>query len=128
LNAVLTAQEIEAILTRGHECEQSECAVEDVNSLIAELQEQQHILYERIQEVDKMIKALHVMNHSEERKVDEVRDTLRAIFRLFAMGNKASGNDYPAMSRATGYSGDVGDGPTDAYKALNPKPWKAKSP
>ena len=26
---------------------------------------------------------------------------------------------------ATGYSGDVGRGSTTAYKALNPKPWKA---
>jgi hypothetical protein len=23
-----------------------------------------------------------------------------------------------------GFSGDIGDGPTDAYKALEPKPWK----
>lgn len=41
--------------------------------------------------------------------------------------DKASGNDYPSLSKPTGWSGEVGDGPTDAYKALNPKPWKEKS-
>jgi hypothetical protein len=36
-----------------------------------------------------------------------------------------SENYYPSLSKPTGYSGEVGSGPTDAYKALNPKPWKA---
>jgi len=109
---------------RGHECEKSECSLEDVNSLIAELQDRQQKLYERVQSIDKMIKSLEIMNHSSDRNVDEVRDTLRALFRVFAMSPKASGNDYPSLSRPTGYSGEVGKGPTDAYKALNPKPYK----
>jgi len=52
LRAVLTADELEAILMRGHECEKSECSLEDVSSLIAELQEQQHKHYERVQRID----------------------------------------------------------------------------
>jgi hypothetical protein len=43
------------------------------------------------------------------------------------MGAVASGNDYKSTGIATGYSGEVGDGPSDAYKSLNPKPWKKTS-
>ena len=39
---------------------------------------------------------------------------------LFAQA-KASGNDYPALSRPTGYSGEVGDGPKTAFDVLDPK-------
>ena len=52
--------------------------------------------------------------------------TLIVIFRsnssliLFAQA-KASGNDYPALSRPTGYSGEVGDGPKTAFDVLDPK-------
>ena len=121
----MTLEEIEAIIQKGHECEESECSLSDVNDLIDTLQEQQHILYERLQDVNKMVESLSILNEAGDRQEDEVRETVRAIFRIFAMSAKASGNDYPALSKATGYSGEVGDGPTDAYKALNPKPWKA---
>jgi hypothetical protein len=110
---------------KGHECEQGECSISDVDMLIGELMEQQHILSERVLEVENMVKSLEILNGSDEREVDEVRETVRAIFRVFAMSDKSSGNDYPALSKPTGYSGEVGSGPTDAYKALNPKPWKA---
>jgi hypothetical protein len=65
------------------------------------------------------------VNSKDDRKVDEVRETVRALYRVFQLGSKASNNDYPSLSRPTGYSGDVNDGPTDAYRALKPKPWKA---
>lgn len=121
----MTAEELEAIITKGRECEAGECTVSDVDILIGELMEQQHILSQRVKEVDNMIKSLEVLNGSDERETDEVRETVRAIFRVFQMSARGSGNDYPALTKPTGYSGDVGDGPTDAYKALNPKPWKA---
>ena len=124
MNAVLTPQELEAVIARGHACEKGECSIDDVDGLIAELQEQQHNLNERIKESDNMIKSLEILNGADDRDHDEVRDTVRAIFRLFSMGDKASGNDYPSLGMPTGYSGEVGNGPTDAYKALNPKPWK----
>lgn len=127
LNAVLTPQEIEAVIKRGHACEHGECSVDDVDGLIAELQEQQHNLNERINEMDNMIKSMEILNGADDRDHDEVRETVRSIFRLFSMGAEASGNDYKSSGMATGYSGEVGSGPTDAYKALNPKPWK-KSP
>ena len=93
--------------------------------LIGELMEHQHNLSERLTEINNMITSLEVLNDSDNRKVDQVRETVRAIFRVFQMSAKSSGNDYPALSKPTGYSGEVGSGPTDAYKALNPKPWKA---
>ncbi len=112
-------------MSKGHACEAGECSVDDVDNLLGTLIEQQHILNERLTELDNMIKSLEVLNGSDNRKVDEVRETVRALFRVFQMSAKASGNDYPSLSRPTGYSGEVGSGPTDAYKALNPKPWKA---
>lgn len=120
----MTPQELEAILMKGHECEEGGCSVDSVESLIAELQEQQKILSDRIKKVDGMILSMKTLNNASDRNVDEVRETVRSIFRIFAMGAKASGNDYPSLSKPTGYSGEVGTGPTDAYKALNPKPWK----
>ena len=122
---MLTMEEIDAILQKGNNCEEGECTVAEVDDLIQELQDQQHQLYERIKNVDKMVKSLEVMNMAEDREVDEVRETVRAVFRLFAMSDKASGNDLHPLSKPTGYSGEVGSGPTDAYKALNPKPWKS---
>ncbi len=71
-----------------------------------------------------MVKSLEILNDADDRDHDEVRETVRAIFRVFAMGAEASGNDLPSTGIATGWTGEVGGGPTDAYKALNPKPWK----
>lgn len=128
LSAVLTSKEIDAIIARGHNCEKGECSVDDVDGLISELQEQQRNLRDRIDEMNKIIKSLEVLNSAKDRDHDEVRETVRAIFRLFSMGAKASGNDYPSLGLPTGYSGEVGSGPTDAYKALNPKAWKNSTP
>ena len=116
---------MDTIISKGHHCEKGECGIDDVDDLISQLQEQQHLLYDRIKEMNTMVTALENLNEDDSRNVDEVRETVRAIFRLFAMSDKASGNDYPALTKPTGFSGEVGDGPTDAYKALNPKPWKA---
>ena len=116
---------MDTIISKGHHCEKGECSIDDVSDLIDQLQEQQHLLYERINEMNVMVTSLENLNEDDSRNVDEVRETVRAIFRLFAMSDKASGNDYPALTKPTGFSGEVGDGPTDAYKALNPKPWKA---
>merc|ERR1712232_606407 len=56
-----------------------------------------------------------------EAKTDEIRETVRALYRVFQLGDEASGNDYPALSRPTGWSGEVGNGPTTAYDCLPPK-------
>ena len=63
-----------------------------------------------------MVSHLQNLNESKKREKEDVRAYVKDLLRVF---------DTSSGGFATGYSGDVGDGPTDAYKALNPKPWKA---
>jgi hypothetical protein len=63
-----------------------------------------------------MIGHLQHINEKEERKTDEVRSFVRDMLRVF--------DTNKPMAFPTGFSGDVGDGPTTAYDALPPKPWK----
>jgi hypothetical protein len=65
-----------------------------------------------------MIGSLQHINEKEERKTDEVKAFVRDMLRVFASGKPIV---FPA-----GFAGDVGSGPTDAYKALKPKPWSSK--
>ncbi len=116
-----TSEELEEIIMKGRECEQGECSISDVDLLLEDLMEQQHLLSDRVKEVENMIKSLEIMNNADDREVDEVRETVRAIFRVFQMSAKKTNVKF----NPAGFSGDVGSGPTDAYKALNPKPWKA---
>jgi hypothetical protein len=125
---LLTEQESAEIMAKSLECADGECSIEDVENLLSDLKEQQKVLTGRLAEVTQMISSLYGVNKDDERKVDEVRETVRAIARLFLMGDKASGNDYPALSKPTGWTGDVGKGATTAYDALPPKKWKNPSP
>jgi len=128
LFGLLTEEETSEIMAKSLECADGECSIEDVENLLTDLKEQQLVLTARLEEVTQMIKSLGDVNKDEERKVDEVRETVRAIARLFLMGDKASGNDYPSLSKPTGWSGDVGKGSTTAYDALPPKKWKNPNP
>mmetsp|Transcript_20405 Transcript_20405/g.38344 ORF Transcript_20405/g.38344 Transcript_20405/m.38344 type:complete len:164 (-) Transcript_20405:166-657(-) len=121
---LMSPEELDGLMTNGRECEEGECSIDDVDDLIGELLEQQKLLYNRVQELKDMIKGLEALNADDSRNVDEVKETVRAIVRIFQMGAAASGNDYPALSRPTGYSGEVGDGPKTAYDVLSPKPYK----
>lgn len=121
LKITLSPQALENIISKGHHCEKGECTFADVEELIAELQEQQHNLHERILKVDTMIESLEVINSAGNRDTDEVRATVKAIFNVFSQsGAPKKKVKVPPM----GYSGDVGSGSSDAYKSLNPKPWK----
>merc|ERR1712226_851087 len=112
---VMSAEEIDTLIARAHDCEESECSIDDVDNLITALKEQKSSLFSRIEEVDKMVKSLEILNEDgDDRDVDEIFETVKAIFRLFSLEPKAN----PALHRASGYSGEVGNGPTDAYKAL----------
>ena len=124
----MSPSENEAILKQAGDCYEGECSIDEVDDLIAILQAQQKELHARVNEVKGMINSLESVNSKDERKVDEVRETVRAIFRIFQLGDKASGNDYPKLSRPTGWSGEVGDGPTTAYDALPPKRVTKKTP
>ena len=109
----------------ANDCAEGECSLDDVDELISVLQQQQKELSARVEDVKSMISQLESMNRNDDRKVDEVRETVRALFRIFQMGAKSSGNDYPSLSKPTGWSGEVGDGPQSAYDALPPKKWTA---
>mmetsp|Transcript_27478 Transcript_27478/g.42637 ORF Transcript_27478/g.42637 Transcript_27478/m.42637 type:complete len:158 (-) Transcript_27478:217-690(-) len=121
VQALMSEEETKSIINSAHDCADSECSVEDVEMFLSELKEQQIILRNRLSDVTKMIDELGHVNIGTDRKVDEVRETVRAIARLFMMGDKASGNDYPMMGTPMGYSGEVGEGPKTAYDVLSPK-------
>lgn len=105
-------------------CAEGECSLDEVQDLIDVLKVQQKELYSRVENVKSVISSLETMNAKPNRETDEVRETIRALYRVFQLGDKASGNDYPSLSKATGWSGDVGKGPQTAYDSLPPKKWK----
>lgn len=82
----MTAAEIDAIISEAESCAEGECALDEVENLINNLQEQQSMLSKRISEIDGLVKELEHVNGKDERPVDEVRETVRAIFRIFALG------------------------------------------
>jgi len=124
----MTPQETKTILSKAEECTEGECEVDDVQELISILKAQQKELHDRVQKVKSTVHALEKINSSTDRETDEVRETVRAVFRIFQLGDKASNNDYPSLSKATGWSGEVGDGPTTAYDALPPRKYKKDAP
>lgn len=126
--SLMTQSESDALITKVNDCAESECGIDDVSELIYTLQEQQKELSDRLEQVRKMIQALDQVNGADDRKVDEVRETVRAIFRIFSMGDKPSGNKYPSLTKPVGWSGEVGKGPTTAYDALSPKRISKKQP
>jgi hypothetical protein len=122
---LMEPEEVDKLMTQANDCADGECSLDDVTELISILKEQQSEIYQRVEKIKGMIKSLEEVNKRDDRAVDEVRETVRALFRVFQLGAKASGNDYPALSKPTGWSGEVGDGPKTAYDALPPKPYKA---
>ena len=117
----MSASENEAVLKHAKDCVDGECSLDDVDDLISVLQEQQQELSSRLSQVTALRESLQKVNSEPHRPVDEIRETVRAIFRVFQLGDKASGNDYPSLTKPMGYPGDVGKGPTTAYDALSPK-------
>jgi hypothetical protein len=114
-NLVLTEEEITAILDKAHTCVESECAVDDVDSLIAELKEQQKVMSTRLQNIMNVIAHLQHANDEKERNKEDVRKIVKDMLRVFTNSDG---------SFAMGFSGDIGKGSTTAYDALPPKPWK----
>jgi hypothetical protein len=58
------------------------------------------------------------VNENDSRETDDVRVLVQDTLRVF--------NRDPPKYRATGYSGDVGKGSSDAYDVLSPKKWTPK--
>ena len=115
-NLIMTEDEITAILDKAHGCVESECAVTDVNDLIIELKDQQKVLNTRLETIMNVVAHLQQANEQEKRKTDDVRAIVKDMMRTFTIQDGKF---------AMGFTGDIGDGPTTAYDALPPKPWKA---
>ena len=156
----MSQEETANIMHKAEDCVAGECSLDQIDDLIDVLKSQQRELYDRVNQVKEMVETLEKVNSkADERSVDEVRETVRAIFRVFQLGDKvrsfrvfcrrwkivvgltllrlertisdlmllymqASGNDFPSLSKPTGWSGEVGSGPTTAYDALPPKQMK----
>lgn len=118
-NLIMTENEITAILDKAHGCVDSECAVNDVDDLIAELKGQQSVLNDRLGNIMNVVAHLQQANAQETRKTDDVRAIVKDMLRVFTTSDGKF---------AMGFSGEVGDGATTAYDALPPKPWKAPTP
>jgi hypothetical protein len=87
---IMTAQELDLIISEAESCANGECALDEVENLINNLMEQQKMLTSRIGEIDNLVKDLEHMNGKDVRSTDEVRETVKAIFRVFALGVSCS--------------------------------------
>ncbi len=114
-HVLLSEDDTAAMIEKAHDCAEGECSVDDVSELIAELKSQQKEMSTRLEEIMNMVAHLQHLNENEKRKKDDVRAYVKDLLRVFGDNSKGF---------ATGFSGDIGDGPTTAYDALEPKPWK----
>lgn len=88
--SLMTESENEALISKANDCVGGECSLDEVGDLIDVLKAQQKELAERVKEVKKVIDTLEHVNEKDERKVDEVRETVRALFRVFQLGESLS--------------------------------------
>jgi hypothetical protein len=95
---LMTAKEIQSIISEAEACAAGECALDEVEGLITNLLAQQSQLSKRIAEIDGLIKELEHVNGRDNRPTDEIRETVRAIFRIFAMGVSSSTVTICALS------------------------------
>lgn len=109
---LLSEEETQAILQHGMECVESECSVDDVSDLVANLKDQQEILNKRLTNVMNMVAHLQEANRKEDR--DEVRSFVHDLLNVFS-------RDQPLVKPSgLGYT----KGPFDSYDVLGVKPWK----
>lgn len=87
---LMSSTDIDRILADATACVEGECALDDVSALLSNLLAQQSLLSSRINEIDKLVSSLESSNgvgsSGAERPVDEMRETVRAIFRIFSVG------------------------------------------
>lgn len=114
---LLSEEETNSIIEKAQDCAEGECSIDDVSGLIAELKGQQHEMSARLEEIMNMVAHLQTANEGDKRKKDDVRAYVRDLLRVF---------DTSSGGFATGFSGEIGDGPTTAYDALPPKKWSPK--
>lgn len=84
-NALLSEQETQKILESGSNCLDTECAVDDVASLLFDLKDQEKLLSSRLNAITKMLEDLEEANKKtkvEER--DEVKMFVRDLLWVFS--------------------------------------------
>ena len=119
LALIMSDEETEAILRTIEDCsEHTQCGVDDVSSLLYELKQQEKEMTARLNSIDTVIQQLKEMNDTA--KTDNDRDAVRAFVRDMLRVFHQGGPAFPA----SGFTGDIGDGPMTAYDALPPKKWK----
>jgi hypothetical protein len=123
----MSKEETDSIMSTASDCVEGECSLDEIDGLISLLRDQQKELSVRVGQIKEMVNTLESVNAADDRSVDQIRETVRALFRVFQLGDKASGNNYPSLSKPTGWSGEVGKGSTTAYDALPPKKMKKSS-
>lgn len=114
---LLNNEETEQVLKTAGDCIEGECSLDEVSELLALLKDTEKELESRLDKVMNMVSHLQHLNDKDERESGEVRAFVKDLLRVF---NTDKPKNFPS-----GFSGDVGDGPTTAYKALSPKKWSA---
>ena len=108
-NVLLSQEETDAIISKADACIESECSIDDVSELIKELKEQETILSNRLVDVMNMVAHLQKINtHGRDR--DEIKAFVQDLLRVFSHED--------TKHFATGFSGDIGKGPSTAYDAF----------
>lgn len=79
----MTEDEITAVLNKAQGCVDSECAVADVDDLIAELKDQQKVLNTRLETIMNVVAHLQHANEQKQRKTDDVRAIVKDMLRVF---------------------------------------------
>ena len=84
-----------------------------VNDLLVDLRGQKRVLELRLENISSLIQSLTAANLVEEadstatRDVTEIQKSVQSIAQVFTVSAKSSGNDYPALSFPSGFTGDV---------------------
>jgi polyhydroxyalkanoate synthesis regulator phasin len=112
---LLSEKEAQSLLDSAHDCAEGECSIDDVSQFIHELKGQQVEMNKRLEEIMNLVSNLQKLNEKKARNKDEIRAYVQDLLRVF---NPQTGG------WATGFSGDIGDGPKTAYDVLEPKKWK----
>ena len=79
----MTDEETNAILEKAEGCMGEECSIDEVDELLTVLKETQGELESRLSTIVGMIGKLQHLNEQEERQVDEVREFVRDMLRVF---------------------------------------------
>mmetsp|Transcript_26385 Transcript_26385/g.40851 ORF Transcript_26385/g.40851 Transcript_26385/m.40851 type:complete len:163 (-) Transcript_26385:268-756(-) len=100
------------------------CDLDQIEAIRQQLIDQVTIYKARLDEIDALFDEMYAENAKpkQKRNVNQLRETVRAIARLFMFDN--SDNDYPDTGVAIGFSGDRKGGGKTAYDVLAPKKMK----